>query len=213
MTATDNCQGVIIPHYVIASILALDFMAIVLNTYFFTQPLFVLYRDTKALPATVIIDDLSYLKRIAVKQWILSFIAVMTTLLTIVSNVFTNLPEIFATFDMLISTLSIICMYEWNSWITDCECLRDESEVESKIAVEMLGKIIDGNISAQPTPTPVHIDGTDVSEIKDDEDQLPAMLNNISSEGPPFADINPPPTSPPSERGSIKHVLQNSFIY
>merc|ERR1712062_93980 len=76
MRTGDKCRG-IVPVPIFGSCLLLDFIAIILNTYLFTKPLYTLYQTAKSLPSTTNdINEFLYLKEIARKQWILSILAV-----------------------------------------------------------------------------------------------------------------------------------------
>ena len=89
---------------------------ILVNTYLFTKPVYILLKKNQSLRNN---DDFVKMKRVAIKQWILSTVAVGTTIMAMILIILLGLQELFGTFDVFISTLAIIGMYDWNSWMTD----------------------------------------------------------------------------------------------
>ena len=96
---TINC-ATIVATPVLLSMLALDVIATITNAYLFTKPLLLLRKESQ--------DKNGNLKLIAVKQWLLSIIAMVSTIISFICVGLMNLPQVFITSDIIITTLSVI---------------------------------------------------------------------------------------------------------
>ena len=196
------------PQPILISTIFLDFVGIICSTYLFTKPLYTLYKTSESFSKNVDkTDNYLYLKKIAMKQWILSIIAVGTSMVSLIGVLLYGLPQLFGTFDYLISTLSIIGMYEWNDWMISpckCECIDNGSEAQEM--VDMFNFT-----AADKGSTKDH----DSSIVYNDEDKestpVQATIINVpSNETVSGCDTLSPAAE--EEVPNIKHALQNSFI-
>ena len=63
------------------------------------------------------------LKYLAIKQWVLTLIAILSTVMALfVIAVQTNLYVISISMDYIVSSLCIVLMYSWNAKYIDCLC-------------------------------------------------------------------------------------------
>ena len=91
-----------------------DITACVTNTILFVRPLFALSK---------IIEKDDGLKYLAIKQCVLSMIAIISTIIALLIVAMFNL-YIFAIYtDLIVSSLCIILMYKWNGNCIDKLCL------------------------------------------------------------------------------------------
>ena len=90
----------------------LDFVAGTVNLYLFVKPLFSILHQIKDRE----------LKSLVIRLSILSVFTIISTIIALIICMFANGTPIFIFAvggDELISTLCIILMYKWNTWITD----------------------------------------------------------------------------------------------
>eukprot|EP01084_Bolivina_argentea_P030627 56705_1 len=109
--------------YIISQAL-LDVTAGAVNCFLFVRPICKLYKLSN--------DNVS-IKKIAYKQCILSLIAIISSILSMagIGNI-PNIVPVFVALDMLISTLCVVLMYKWNSYIAEIMfycCMPKETKV------------------------------------------------------------------------------------
>ena len=164
--AGDACSRIIpLPFYV--NSISLDIIGIIVNIYFFTKPWYVLAQSE---------DEHFSLKKIVIKYCILSAICVGSTPMIVIGYSIIGIPELFVTFHVMMSSLAIIAMYEWNFWITDCNvlciccrCVNRKSK-KSKTDMEILGKVVNEDqetVVLSPTLAIIDKSTTSMSSDKD----------------------------------------------
>eukprot|EP01084_Bolivina_argentea_P059022 107733_1 len=110
-----ECQ-IMVSLYCVGSVILLDNIAGMVNIILFARPLVKLYKLTYDYDLKVII----------IKQCIFSIIAIVSTLIALVIVGVFNLYIFAISADIIISILSIMCMFQWNAWFTNkilCCCL------------------------------------------------------------------------------------------
>eukprot|EP00483_Globobulimina_turgida_P001855 UN01857 len=100
------------------SFVAADIIAFLVNTYLFLRPIIALSKISK-LGSNKDNDINKQLKKVAIKQFILSCIASGSTILDIVLATLFWLHQVWACLDVVLTTFSIILMYKWNDQIVD----------------------------------------------------------------------------------------------
>merc|ERR1712216_422703 len=95
--------------YIISSLL-LDLASGIVSCILFAVPIFKLYKISN--------NDI-WLKQAAYKQAILSMIAIITNIsATVGIGAFNPLAPVFVSINLIVSTISVILMFDWNSYIT-----------------------------------------------------------------------------------------------
>eukprot|EP01084_Bolivina_argentea_P137940 242930_1 len=104
---------IVIPSYMYAiSQSLLDIVSAIFNSIIFVRPVF------NSLQLSPRNDNIKP-KAIACKQCILTIIAVFSSIIAIIGiEIFHDIVPVFVGFDIIVSTLSVILMFEWNSFIT-----------------------------------------------------------------------------------------------
>ena len=211
--AGEHCRRIYQEPILVSTVL-LDFVAITFSTYLFTKPLYTLYKTSKSLSKVEDkTDNYLYLKKIAMKQWILSIIAVGSSMLSLIGVLLYGLPQLFGTFDYLISTLSIIGMYEWNVWMTSCECSLCKCECFHRSAAEEMVDMLDFTVASPSSKNTPTVDKGNSIAYKDQSTAaipIAATILNVPSTET-VSGCNSVSVAP-EEVPNIKHVLQNSFI-
>eukprot|EP01084_Bolivina_argentea_P074953 135937_1 len=104
------------PQIGLASIGFLDIVAGIGNAYLYIKPAIALHNKqikSKRESSFVII---------AFKQCVLSIIAILSSIIGLICIAIFSMPQIFAGIDVIISTLCIIFMYDWNEYIVEKIC-------------------------------------------------------------------------------------------
>ena len=97
-----NC-ATIVATPVLMMMAALDVTATITNAYLFTKPLLLLRKESQ--------DKNGSLKILAVKQWVLSLVAVISTIIALICGGLMGLAQVFITADIIISTVSVIASF------------------------------------------------------------------------------------------------------
>eukprot|EP01084_Bolivina_argentea_P259431 437734_1 len=131
-----KCEVATPPIPIMASIASIDFVACIVNTILFSRPLFQLHKKRQSTNQKR--TNTVNFKYVAIKQCILSLIAVLSTIFALLVVSMLNLYVICISFDYVISTSCIILMYSWNSSIIDkiC-CCKINSNKTQKINVDL----------------------------------------------------------------------------
>ena len=135
------------------SMASLDVIAGIINLILFITPLIML--------SSLIKDDsvsTHSLKNLTKKQCILSIIAVLSTIFALVGMLLIDSQQIFIPFDMVVSLIAIILLYQWNSTITNglfCCCLQSDSSKNGKAKVHMsnMQKAVDESVHTKSSTT------------------------------------------------------------
>lgn len=117
-------------------------MACITNTILFTKPLFSLDKE---------LGD-HQLKYLAIKQWVLTLIAIISTVLTLFIIVIqTNLYVIVISMDYIVSSLCIVLMYSWNAKYIDClfYCCNRHSSKSLKDVTNLESVVMEKNDNGQ----------------------------------------------------------------
>ena len=117
----------------LASNTLLDIVSTIINGILFVKPLFKLYKISKF--------DIN-IKIIAIKQCILSMTAIISSILTLICcALFQSVAHAFISLDICISTLCIILMFKWNSFITSkifCCCIPSPQQTKDIVKLEIV---------------------------------------------------------------------------
>ena len=126
-----------------------DIAACVTNTILFVRPLFALNKITGKD------DDLKYL---AIKQCVLSMIAIVSTIIALLIVAMFNLYVFSICMDFVVSSLCIILMYKWNGKCIEYLCLCCCHFMTLSDDVKNLDSVVnqnDNTTSVQPSTTDV----------------------------------------------------------
>jgi len=114
------------PLPILASLGLLDIVSCVVNTALFTRPLFKLHRNMMSNQCAPSIRGSNLeersLKKLAVKQCVLSLIAVLSTMTSLVTLAVFRAYYISIGFDYLMSSLCVLLMYSWNAPLVETMC-------------------------------------------------------------------------------------------
>eukprot|EP01084_Bolivina_argentea_P113653 202538_1 len=126
------------PLPVIASIALIDIVSYVTNTILFTKPLFKLNKDIKTMSDANNEKPDNKLKHLAVKQCILSMIAITSTMCSLLIVAMLNLYVVSISLDYVVSSACIILMYEWNATLIEkvCGCCYGKSNIDTKTTIQ-----------------------------------------------------------------------------
>ena len=113
------------------SIILMDMVASGISTYLFVKPVITLNKQIKRIMMNSVttssdsehdnentIRDTKRLRHVAIKQCILSMIAIGSTMIGAVLTVLFHLHQTWASLDVVISTFCVVLMYKWYSKLT-----------------------------------------------------------------------------------------------
>eukprot|EP01084_Bolivina_argentea_P286321 491150_1 len=142
---------------ILLSLLGMDVVACIGNTYLFMKPMFQLRVTEKES------NNNAKLLQIAIKQCILNLIVVMVSFLTVIAGFLTGHAARYISIEVLITTLCVILMFKWYSNLIKkvlnviCYCYYTRKrQIESDIS-----KIIQG----QEMPKKLEINSNSKSEL------------------------------------------------
>ena len=141
------------------SVMLLDFLALIINTYLFVKPIYLINKMVEERNndnCHVIVDVAKQresemkLKRIAIKQFILSATAIASTFIAYPGIIIFEMAQVWGSIDTVISTFCCILMYKWYdefAWklfkrlCCCCCCINWMESIEDvkKLEVEVIG--------------------------------------------------------------------------
>ena len=109
------------------SVMLLDFVSLLVNTYLFVKPIYLINQMMKQTvndKSHVIVDPKQEklselkLKQIAIKQFLLSLTAMISTMIAYPGIIMFELAQVWGCIDTVISTFCIVVMYRWHNELT-----------------------------------------------------------------------------------------------
>ena len=102
----------------IGSIAIMDVAAMVIYIYLFVRPIIMINNRNRRLSDADNID----MRYLVIKQCILSLFAVISTIITAIFVIIFHMTQVFVSFDVIISSISVILMYKWNERLFEFFC-------------------------------------------------------------------------------------------
>eukprot|EP01084_Bolivina_argentea_P242482 406760_1 len=106
----------------IISVMLLDFVSLLVNTYLFVKPIYLInqmMKETVKDKSHIVVDSKKEnctelkLKQIAIKQFLLSLIAMISTIIAYPGMILFELAQVWGIIDTVLSTFCVILMYRF----------------------------------------------------------------------------------------------------